>query len=243
MSILNLTDNSFLERSRMGGKSVDEVVAQVQGMIEDGAGIVDVGACSSAPGNEFISAEEEWKRYEAVMPALFATFPDTSFSFDTFRAEVVSKLLECAAAGGYKGEFIVNDIFAGSADAQMLPLVASRGLKYIAMDSSSDPYAFFTEFDERARREGITDWILDPGFGFGKTIEENWRIYGALPRFHDFGKPVLAALSHKRMIYMPLELKPDTCTEQSVSAEARAVALGADIIRTHDVALLKAALK
>lgn len=239
MSILNLTDNSFLERSRMKDKSVEDVVSAVAGMIEAGAGIVDVGACSSAPGNEFISAEQEWERYSRVMPVLFREFPQMSFSFDTFRAEIVEKLLDCADRNPYNGEFIVNDIFAGNADPRMLPFVAEHGLRYIAMDSTADPYGFFSEFAPKAEALGLKDWILDPGFGFGKDVQQNWKVFEQLPAFHDFGRPVLAALSHKRMIYMPLGLTPATCTEQSVEAEARAVKLGADMVRTHDVALLK----
>lgn len=213
----------------MAGKRADEIVARVDRMLAEGASMVDVGACSTAPGNEPVSPEQEWKRLEMPLEALFSTFPDVEFSVDTFRTDVIRNILK------FDHPLIINDITAGQDDKRMLPLVSASGLKYVAMDRTSDPYSFFTEFALKAASEGIKDWILDPGFGFGKTIEQNWDVLNGLERFNDFGRPVLVALSRKRMIYTPLGLTADTCREQSIAAEDIAVKKGAAIIRTHDL--------
>lgn len=241
MGILNLTENSFLERSRMGRKSVDDIVAAVTGMMRDGADIIDIGACSSAPGNSLVSEEQEWERMKEAVPEIMRCFPQARLSFDTFRSGIVTRVLREARACNFHGQIIINDIFAAEADPAMLNMIADEGLCYIPMDHSDDPYTFYEGLAPRLDALGIKDWIVDPGFGFGKTVERNWEIFEELPRLHDFGRPVLAALSHKRMIYMPLGLTSATCTQQSVAAEKRAASLGADIVRTHDIALLRKA--
>lgn len=232
MGIINITDNSFVSASRMVSASVDQILERAAWMIEQGASYIDVGACSSAPGNEFISAEQEWKRLQEPVKALYEAFGSkVEFSIDTFRSSIVEGCLDQGC------KIVVNDIFAGSADPRILEVTAANGLKYIAMDQSSDPYAFFEKWAEIAAAKGISDWILDPGFGFGKTVEGNWDIMDQMPRFRDFGRPVLSATSRKRMIYMPLGLTPATCAQQSFEAEVKAAELGADIIRTHDLDL------
>lgn len=230
MGIINITDNSFVKDSRMLSRGVDAVLQKAQWMLDQGVSYIDVGACSSAPGNEFISAEQEWKRLEEPLKALFAAFGGSGvrFSVDTFRSSIVEKCLESGC------EIIVNDIFAGEADARILDVTAANSLTYIAMDQTSDPYSYFVKWADIAQKKGIEDWILDPGFGFGKTVEQNWEILRCLERFLDFGRPVLSATSRKRMIYLPLGLDPMTCSEQSVEAERLAASKGASIIRTHD---------
>ena len=234
MGIVNLTCNSFVESSRMAGRSLHEVLQRIQELSDDGAGIIDIGACSTAPGNRPVSEEEEWKALGAALPEIFRSFPSLQFSLDTFRSGIVRKAL--AAAGR---EFIVNDISAGQEDAQMLPLVASEGLRYVATDRSEDPYGFFQVFAQTADRLGIRDWILDPGFGFGKSVERCLQIMDRLERFQDFSRPVLVGISRKRMIQIPCGLDAENCAQQSVEAEVAAAAKGASIIRTHDVALLR----
>jgi len=233
MGILNLTDNSFLARSRALCLSETQLETKVREMLSDGAVIIDIGACSTAPGNEIIPEDEEWRRLERPLAFLFDAFPETAFSIDTFRSGIVRKAL------GLGRKFIVNDISAGEGDREMLPTVISEGVEYIAMDSTPAPYFFFESFSEKAERIGLRNWILDPGFGFGKTIGQNRDILHNLSRLKDFGRPVLVALSHKRMIYLPLSLTPDTCTEESLKAEKLAFDSGADIVRTHDIARLK----
>lgn len=230
MGILNLTDNSFVSGSRMAGKGIDQILERVEWMRSNGASYIDIGACSSAPGNEFVDAETEWKRLEEPLRAIFSTYSSSplQFSIDTFRSNIIEKCL------GLGHEVIVNDIFSGSADPRILDVTAANSLQYIAMDQSADPYAFFRNWADTAASKGIDRWILDPGFGFGKTVQQNWDILNALERFKDFGRPVLSATSRKRMIYLPLSLTPSTCAQQSVEAELLAVKNGADIIRTHD---------
>ena len=229
MGIVNLTDNSFLSSSRLGIADIDAVLERVSAMLENGADIIDVGACSTAPGNEPVSPETEWMRLSKVLPVLFEAFPSAEFSLDTFRAEIVSRSLE------FGRKFIVNDVAAGSFNDDMLSIVRANSLRYVAVDSSSSPYDFFGRFSCIADSLGIPDWILDPGFGFGKTIEQNWAILNDLERFKCFGREILVALSRKRMIYVPLGLTPETCSERSIQAECLAVSKGATIIRTHDV--------
>lgn len=235
MGIINLTDNSFVSTSRMAGKRIDELLQRVAGMIEQGASYIDVGACSSAPGNEFIDAGEECRRLKEPMLALYDAFGGkVTFSVDTFRSKVIEQCLADGIA------VTVNDIFAGEEDPRILDVAAANSLEYIAMDHSADPYAFFCRWAEAAISKGIDKWILDPGFGFGKSVERNWEIMNQLPRFKDFGRPILSATSRKRMIYIPKGLTPLTCAKESVEAELLAVELGADMIRTHDLDLHRA---
>lgn len=228
MGIVNLTDNSFFASSRMAGKTIDQMLSRVSEMIRCGVDIIDVGACSSAPGNELVSEEVEWARMQQPLKEMIDAFPSLTFSIDTFRSSIIDKAL------AFGHPVIVNDIFAGEADAGMYDVVASNGLTYIPMDHSSDPVGFYHGFAARADALGIKDWIIDPGFGFGKSVEKNWEILHNLGDLKVFGRPILAALSHKRMIYLPLGLTPDTCADKSVEAEMLAVSNGADIIRTHD---------
>lgn len=232
MGIINLTDNSFVSSSRMAAASIDEIVARALWMADMGASYIDIGACSSAPGNEFIDEDLEWKRMHEPLKAIMDALPgNVEISIDTFRSGIIERCL------GLGRRVVVNDIFAGLADEKMLDMAVANKLCYIAMDQTADPYSFFLGWAETAAKKGLRNWILDPGFGFGKTVERNWDIMEQLPRFKDFGRPVLSATSRKRMIYMPLGLKPESCAQQSVQAELKAVELGADIIRTHDLDL------
>lgn len=232
MGIINLTDNSFVSSSRMAAASIDEIVGKALWMVDMGASYIDIGACSSAPGNSFIDEDLEWKRMHEPLKAIMEAIPgNVEISIDTFRSGIIERCL------GLGRSVVVNDIFAGLADERMLDMAASNKLCYIAMDQTPDPYSFFEKWAEQAAGKGLDNWILDPGFGFGKTVEGNWDIMEQLPRFKDFGRPILSATSRKRMIYMPLGLKPESCAQQSVQAELKAVQLGADIIRTHDLDL------
>jgi len=232
MGIINLTDNSFFSPSRVDFNNPVEVVKKAQTLFEDGADIIDIGACSTAPGTTPVSPEQEWQRLEAPLRALFEAFPNAQFSIDSFRPEIVRKVLEIK---GCPGDIIINDVEAAKMNVAMLRLIADSGVRYVAMDSGNDPVAFFDEFSSAAETYGLKDWILDPGFGFGKSVERNWEILQNLGELKRFGRPILAALSHKRMIYVPLGLTPETCSSQSVDAEKLAFALGADIVRTHDI--------
>jgi len=231
MGILNLTDNSFMESSRALGLTDDTLVMRVNEMFSSGAGIIDIGACSTAPGNVPVSEREEWARLERPLTILAANFPGKRFSIDSFRSGIIRKAAKIIPG------IIINDISAGEEDPKMLQFAAAEGLEYIAMDRTSDPYMFFEHFAIKATHAGIDNWILDPGFGFGKTNDENWSVLRNLRKLQEFGRPVLVALSHKRMIYQPLGLSPDTCANESFDAERLAFSLGASIIRTHDLIL------
>lgn len=236
MGILNLTDNSFVRDDRMGGLPPSRVVERAGEMLAAGADIIDIGACSTAPGNSPVDEDTETRRLERFLPPLFRAFPAAVFSIDSFRYRVLSAAYAtaCRFLNNPLGQFIVNDVSSG-ADRRVVEFAASEGLCYIATDTSDDPYGFFTEFSKSADKAGLERWILDPGFGFGKTVARNWEVLNGLGRFLDFGRPVLAALSRKRMIWEPLSLTPDTCQSQSVDAEKLAIAKGASIIRTHDL--------
>lgn len=238
MGIVNLTDNSFVAGDRMGSLGVEAVVEWVGKMFSDGAAIVDIGACSTAPGNVPVSVEEELVRMEKYLPSIFSAFPQAVFSIDSFRPEVVGMAYEIAQGrlGKPECQFWVNDI---SSSDELMDFAAARKLTFVAMSRTADPIAFFCEFALRAERTGLEKWVLDPGFGFGKTMEQNWDILNNLQRLKEFGRPILVALSRKRMIYEPPGLTPENCAVQSVEAELLAASKGASIIRTHDLTLYR----
>ncbi|MCQ2166890.1 MAG: dihydropteroate synthase [Bacteroidales bacterium] len=238
MGIVNLTDNSFVAGDRMGGLAVSDVVAAVGRMLSEGASIVDIGACSTAPGNVPVSVKEELARMEKYLPSIFSAFPQAVFSIDSFRPEVVGMAYEIAQGrlGKPECQLWVNDISSGD---ELMDFAAARKLTYVAMSRAADPFAFFCEFARRAERTGLVEWVLDPGFGFGKTMEQNWDILNNLQRLKEFARPILVALSRKRMIYDPLGLTPENCAVQSVEAELLAASKGASIIRTHDLTLYR----
>lgn len=238
MAIVNLTDNSFMSASRVADAGA--AVARVRQLLSDGADMIDLGACSTAPGNDVVSQETELARIDAMVPAIFGAFPNAVYSMDSFRSAVASRTWEYALQflRNPAKQLIINDISAGEEDAGMLPFVRDTGLRYIAMDRTDNPLEYLQGF--AARADGI-DWIADPGFGFGKSMERNWEIFHKIGEFKALGRDILVAISHKRMIWQMSGLTPDTCTDESVAAEIEAIRLGADIIRTHDVAVLAAA--
>lgn len=236
MGIINLTDNSFFGPSRVDFRKPEDVVERARKLFDDGADIIDVGACSTAPGNRVIAEDEEWRRLAMPLGALFEAFPKSVFSIDCFRPGIVRKVLK--TKGNAEG-LIINDVCAREMDEEMLRLVSDNNLGYVAVDSSDDPAGFFEWFSGRTERFMLDKVMFDPGFGFGKTMERNCEILNNLESIGHGAHPLLVALSHKRMIYSPLGLTAETCTSQSVAAEILAFEKGADIVRTHDVALLK----
>ena len=172
MGIVNLTDDSYFAQSRCAG--VGQTLERIGKMIEEGATIIDIGACSTRPGAEIIGPEREWSRLSEVLPEIRKSFPEVVISVDTFWSEVVRNVYDQI------GEFIVNDISAGEDDPQMLPLVGSLGLRYVAMHKRGTPQtmqsltdyddvtesvlAYFNEFAANAKLNGIKKWVIDPGF-------------------------------------------------------------------------------
>ena len=248
MGIVNLTDDSFFAGSRFLGKdgSFDPglFLSRVASMRSEGADIIDLGACSTRPGSESVGEEEEWLRLKPALELLAREDPGVDISIDTFRPGIVTRAFDTI------GPFIVNDVSGGS-DA-MWKLVGGKGLTYVAMHTRGTPKdmqdltdyddvvsavkSYFDGIAETADAFGVKEWILDPGFGFAKTVEQNWRILGELSVFKEFGRPLLAGLSRKSFLYRPLGITPAEALPATCAANLVALQNGADILRVHDVA-------
>ena len=223
MGILNLTPDSFYAPSRHN-----------LAILEAGADIIDIGACSTRPGHTPVGAKEEWRRMKRTLKQIRRDHPDLPLSIDTYWSEVVRRAYDIV------GPFIVNDVTAGDADPQMLSTVAEFGLTYIPMhhgpaEDATDVLNWYAELTAKAEYQGIRDWILDPGFGFGKTVEQNFGVFHTLEKLQEAGRPVLVGISRKRMVWMPLGLTPDTAGEATQVLHLEALQRGADILRVHDV--------
>lgn len=245
MGIVNLTDDSYYAPSRLLGAGRERLVGHVGAMVAEGMDILDIGACSTRPGSRPVGAEVEWTRLQPALEAIREAFPDLEISIDTYWSSVVRKAFEAI------GPFLVNDISAGEDDPDMLPAVGALGLPYVAMhkrgtpatmlsltdydDVVEDVFRYFEMFAERAAAHGISDWILDPGFGFAKTVEQNYRLLADLGRFRAFGRPILVGLSRKSMIYKPLGITPEEALPATQALHMAALERGASILRVHDV--------
>ena len=244
MAILNVTDDSFYAGSRnMEERAISERVVQA---IEEGATIIDVGGYSTRPGAKDISLEEEWQRVERGLKCIRYISEDIAISVDTFRSGVVERAV--ALVGG----IIVNDISAGEADTRMVDVVAHHKLPYIAMHMRGTPQTmqsmtqyeegicesvcrYFTQRVEYLRQRGVDDIILDPGFGFAKSVEQNFELLGGLSSLSALGYPVLVGLSRKSMIYRALDITPEESLAGTVALNWEALRQGASILRVHDV--------
>ena len=241
MGILNLTPDSFYPGSRTGK---DDVLRRFLQMRVDGADIVDIGACSTRPGAPQPSEEEEWRRLEPALRTLRSQ--GESLSIDTYRSLIVRRAYDVI------GPFMVNDISAGAMDPDMLATVASLKLPYVAMHMRGTPEtmqhftdyedvvtevnAYFEAFSARAAQAGLHDWILDPGFGFSKTTEQNWELLRRLREVRTYGHEVLVGLSRKSMIYKKLGITPEEAMPATQVAQFAAMKNGARWLRVHDVA-------
>jgi len=238
MGIVNLTEDSFYAGSRCAGAA--EAMRRIEKMQSEGVDIIDLGPCSSRPGAVPVGPEEEWRRLQPVLEILRQTFPDIRLSIDTSWSSVVERAYDVV------GSFIVNDISAGEDDPLMLPLAARLGLEYVAMhkkefrgDVTEAVKDYFDGFSSRAMEAGLKDWILDPGFGFAKTVEQNHQLLkdmGSLKTaFGGMVRPILAGVSRKSMIYKPLGISPEDALPATQAVHMAALANGADILRVHDV--------
>ena len=248
MGIVNITSDSFFPGSRMIGPDgcidFDKIRATVQQMLRSGVDILDVGACSTRPGSDSVSENEEWDRLAPALNLLVTERPGVRLSIDTFRPGIVSRVFDLA------GPFIVNDVSGGSED--MWSLVAELGLVYVAMhtrgtpkdmqtrtdydDLISEVRSFFVNISSAADAHGVKEWILDPGFGFAKTVEQNWQLLNGMSVFKEFGRPILAGLSRKSFLYKPLGITPAEALPATCAANLLALQNGAGILRVHDVA-------
>lgn len=250
MGIVNLTDDSYFAESRC--VDVASALKRVSLLLEDGADIIDIGACSTRPGSVPVGAEEEWRRLELVLKAVKEAFPHVRLSIDTYWASVVRNAYDLI------GDFIVNDISAGEDDPDMLPTVGELGLTYISMhkrgnsqtmqqmtdyqDVVAEVRSYFDDFAVKADSFGIKDWILDPGIGFAKTIEQNYELIKRLEelksvRLSNGNSPrILVGLSRKSFIYKYLSISPEESLPATQVLHLAALQNGADILRVHDVA-------
>ena len=252
MGIVNINGDSFFSGSRVA--SGQEFCARVEKLFAGGADVVDIGACSSRPGSTYPGVDEEWRRMEPMLRLVRGRFADKQFSIDTFSGAIVQRAYDII------GPFTVNDITAGQSDERMLPLVARLSLPYIAMHNLNPPHIagcrirkilrakngesvvdnvirFFCGFGKRAATAGLKEWILDPGFGFGKDVEGNLELLNRLDELKVFGREILAGISRKRMTYERQGRKPE---DDETLAETRrlqeiAIAKGATWLRIHDI--------
>lgn len=242
MGILNLTPDSFFDGGRFNDE--DAMLHQVEKMLGEGASILDFGGMSSRPGAELISQEDELRRVLPAITAVLHRFPEAVISVDTFRSQVAR---ECVAAGAS----IINDIYAGRFDEKMFGTVAALGTPYIMMHMQGEPanmqkapayedvvkevHHFFIEKLGELRGLGVKDVILDPGFGFGKTVEHNFQLLLNLHIFRMTELPILAGISRKSMICKVLGVKPERALNGTTALHMVALQQGARILRAHDV--------
>ncbi|HIY46716.1 MAG TPA: dihydropteroate synthase [Candidatus Alistipes faecigallinarum] len=246
MAIVNVTPDSFYAGSR--NRTTEAIERRVLEAVGEGASILDVGGYSSRPGAAEVPVEEEWARVKAGVGAVRRLAPAAVVSVDTFRSEVARRVLE------EFGPVIINDISAGELDPPMLDVVARQGIPYVAMHMKGDPQtmqslteyrrdittevvSYFRARVERLLTAGIRreQIILDPGFGFAKTVDQNYELLSGLHRLCDLGFPVLAGLSRKSMIYKPLGITPEESLAGTVALGWECLRQGARILRVHDV--------
>lgn len=241
MGIINLNEDSFYAPSRAA--TGDAFRRRADDLLARGASILDIGAMSSRPGAEEIDTEEEWARLEPIVEIIAREYAGVTFSIDTYRSSIVLMAYQAM------GRFWVNDISSGEWDEAMLPVAGRLGLRYVAMhhqgsfQTMHQPYAYddvvesvkqyFRDFAVRARAAGLADWVLDPGFGFSKSNEDNQLLFDRMDELKSFRRPLLVGVSRKRFIWQPRGLTPATCGDITREYEDRAAAMGAAIIRTH----------
>lgn len=250
MGILNITRDSFFD----GGRHYEEkdYIAHAERMLAEGADIIDIGCMSTRPGAETLPEAEELRVAAAAVRNLHTRFPEATLSIDTWRASVARAAMENGAA-------IINDISGGDFDAEMFPTVAALQVPYILMHTSGTPEVMQqrTQYDdvvksvfrhlserlERLRLLNVKDVIADVGFGFGKTVEQNYELLRNFSIFKSLGCPLLCALSRKSMLYKVTGGTPSDALEATVAAHTIALIQGADMLRSHDVKAARDAIR
>jgi len=243
MGIINVTADSFYEGSRYG--SISEVLIAAGKMLSEGADILDVGGCSTRPGALEVPEEEEKKKVCDAVEAIRKHFPDAVISVDTWRAGVA------ASAVGSSGADIINDISGGEMDNGMFPLIERLNVPYIMMHMQgtpqtmqmkphyenvvSDILSWFGIRIARLHQAGVKDIIIDPGFGFGKSMENNFELLRRLDEFRIAALPVLVGLSRKSMIWKTLDISPSEALTGTAALNMTALMKGASLLRVHDV--------
>lgn len=257
MAIINVSPDSFYtsvyENVEVTRRLGDEVVLldAVQRALDEGADILDIGACSTRPGSTPVDAAVEWERLEWALKLVRSHFPDAVVSVDTFRADAAEKAIGLGAN-------IINDVSGGAADERMWDVVAKHDVPYVLTLAQelrkggekegydytmSEVLRFFEERLDRLHRMGVKDVVLDPGFGFGKTLEDNYTILREMEVLKVLHAPVLVGVSRKSMLYKPLGLEPKDVLSATIAAQVMALERGANILRVHDVAAAKQAIQ
>lgn len=242
MGILNVTPDSFFD----GGAYKDEksIIDQVEKMLNDGAAFIDIGGYSSRPGADYVSEANELNRVVPIVALILKHFPETLISIDTFRSRIAEQSINAGAA-------LINDISAGKLDSEMLTTIGKLGVPYIMMHMRGQPktmqqhtnyknllkevLSYFAERISAAHSEKINDIIIDPGFGFAKTLDQNYELLNAMELLQITEKPILAGVSRKSMIYKPLNTTAEHALNGTSALHMVALQKGASILRVHDV--------
>ncbi|SFS94767.1 Dihydropteroate synthase [Porphyromonadaceae bacterium NLAE-zl-C104] len=243
MGIVNVTPDSFFSGSRT--EAANEIIKRCARIIREGGTIIDVGAQSSSPASRFLDAKEETERLMPALKLIRNEFPDTILSVDTFYADVAKESVE------EYGVNIINDISGGQIDERMFPVVAQLNVPYILMHMRGTPQTmqqfthydnfiqdilyYFSERKAKLNQLGVNDVIIDPGFGFSKTMSQNYELMAYLKYFHIFEEPIMVGISRKSMIYKLLGTTPEESLNGTSVLNAVALLSGADILRVHDV--------
>ena len=242
MGVLNLTPDSFYDGGKY--KSDKEILTQMEKMLTEGATFIDIGAYSSRPGASHVSLEEERSRLLPPLKRILKEFDQALVSVDTFRSEIARESVEEGAA-------LINDISAGHLDPEMFPTIAQLQVPYIIMHMRGTPQNmqkqvqynnlvkeiiyYFSERVFELRELGVNDIVIDPGYGFSKTLDQNYELLGKSELLGNLGLPVLTGLSRKSMLYKLLEVGPEEALTATVAAQAIALLKGTSILRAHDV--------
>lgn len=253
MAIVNATPDSFYSGSRAA--TADEVARRTEMLLAEGADIIDIGACSTRPGSESPDADEELRRLEPALAAIRRVSTCVPVSVDTFRASVAEKCVSELGAD------IINDISGGTLDPAMFDIVARTHAPYVMMHTRGTPdtmqqltdystqggvtaavLEFFAERTAMLADRGVADIIIDPGFGFAKTVEQNWQLMRELPALLAMGRPVLVGISRKSMLTKPLGITAAEALPATVAANVMALERGASILRVHDAAAARQAI-
>ena len=243
MGILNVTPDSFYDGNRYFSEA--KIRDRIEAMIEEGADIIDIGAVSSRPGADMFDEDTEWKRLHKVLPLIKNYLTKICFSIDTFRAIIAQRAVREFGIG------MINDISAGNMDEMMFQTVANLNVPYVMMhmqgtpqtmqdnpeydNVSQDVIRYFAEKVAKLKLLGVNDIIIDPGFGFGKTIDHNYQLMRELNNFKIFDLPILVGVSRKSMIFRLLNITPEESLPGTIVLNTMALLQGANILRVHDV--------
>lgn len=230
MGILNATTESFYEASQM--HTADAVAERALTMLREGASIIDVGGCSTKPGLAPVSEEEEMRRLGMALAAIRTVAPEAILSVDTFRASIAER---CVRDFGVQ---MINDVSGGEADERMFATVANLQVPYVLTCNKGRWTELMYDLAERIGRlhlMGVNDVIVDPGFGFGKTLDDNYRLMAHLEELHLLECPLLVGVSRKSMIYKHLDITPTEALNGTTALHTVALTKGAHILRVHDV--------